>query len=52
MSNIIERYNFKFHESLAGAARVDATANDPTAAPTAAPAAVAAPVTTNAPTAA
>jgi len=52
MSQINERYNLKFHESLAGAARVDATANDPTAAPTAAPAAVAAPVTTNAPTAA
>jgi len=48
MAQIIERYNLKFHESLAGTAPVNATANAPTAAPTAAPATVA----TNAPTAA
>ena len=52
ISQILERYNLKFHESPALAARVEATANEPTAAPTAAPAAVAAPVTANAPTAA
>jgi len=39
MAQIIERYNFKFHESLAGAAPVDATATAPTTAPTAAVAA-------------
>jgi len=38
MAQIIERYNLNFHESPAGAAPVDATANAPTAAPTAAPA--------------
>jgi len=51
MAHIIERYNLMFHESLARAAPVDATANTPTVAPTTALAA-AAPVVANAPTAA
>jgi len=50
MAQIIERYNLKFHESPAGAAPVDATANAPTTAPP--PPAAVDPVTTNAPTAA